>query len=87
MWFWRKSKEIHSRDKRKITNKQRSLKVQDQCYFNFLELFLFCKTLLRAFFYFFISKTVYKWIQHGDENTIKNRNYLILSQSVGLGFT
>ena len=37
-----------------------------------------------SIFHFFVSKTVYEGIQHGDDNSIKNRSHLVLSQRVGL---
>ena len=37
-----------------------------------------------SIFHFFVSKTVNEGIQHGDDNSIKNRSHLIPSQGVGL---
>ena len=36
-----------------------------------------------SIFHFFVSKTVYEGIQHGDDNSIKNRSHLVLPQGVG----
>ena len=79
--FWKETKEIHHREEKKKNDEIRSLATLS---FQLPGAHCFLHDSNESIFYFFVSKTVNEWIQHGDDNSIKNRSHLIPSQGVGL---